>query len=258
MTTTSVTSRPAAGLGLVTPPAAVMTPSAWARCTDPQPMLEYVAGRVSSRKLTLWACACWRRLFASLAWSWRWRERLGRDRRAVEAAELHADGLISLDRLNEIRDGSGFEISDSDSPEKALAWAACLASGDQSGSGGRNCVRTAAVLAACVGLVGDSEPATEAEAQADLLREVVGDPFRPIKVEPAWLAWNDGTVRHLAGAAYERRLLPLGTLDEDLLGVLADALEDSGCADDAVVGHLRGPGAHVAGCTVLDALLGRS
>jgi hypothetical protein len=41
------------------------------------------------------------------------------------------------------------------------------------------------------------------------------------------------------------------------LPVLADALEDAGCADAALLGHCRGPGEHVRGCWVVDLLLGK-
>jgi hypothetical protein len=37
-------------------------------------------------------------------------------------------------------------------------------------------------------------------------------------------------------------------LDPLRLQVLADALEDAGCTDADVLGHLRGPGVHVRGC----------
>ena len=40
-----------------------------------------------------------------------------------------------------------------------------------------------------------------------------------------------------------------------VLLVLADALEDAGCADDSMVAHLRTPGPHVRGCWVVDQLL---
>jgi hypothetical protein len=51
-------------------------------------------------------------------------------------------------------------------------------------------------------------------------------------------------VPRLASAAYEDRLLPAGTLDPARLTVLADALEDAGCSDAELLGHLRGPGPH--------------
>jgi hypothetical protein len=98
----------------------------------------------------------------------------------------------------------------------------------------------------------------EPAAQRALLHDLIGPlPFRPVTIEPAWLAWNQGTVRRLAEAAYQERRLPQGTLDPDRLAVLGDALEEAGCADADLLGHLRGPGPHVLGCWCVDALLGR-
>jgi hypothetical protein len=91
-----------------------------------------------------------------------------------------------------------------------------------------------------------------------LLRCIFGDPFRPPPgIEPSWLAWNAGLVARLAQATYDERVLPAGTLDPDRLAVLADALEESGCTDPDLLGHLRGPGPHVRGCYLLDLLLGK-
>ena len=42
------------------------------------------------------------------------------------------------------------------------------------------------------------------------------------------------------------------------LPILADALEDAGCADAAILDHCRGPGPHVRGCWAVDLLLGKS
>jgi hypothetical protein len=39
--------------------------------------------------------------------------------------------------------------------------------------------------------------------------------------------------------------------------VLADALEDAGCSDAGLLGHLRSPGPHVRGCWALDLVLGK-
>src|SRR5262249_39754266 len=41
--------------------------------------------------------------------------------------------------------------------------------------------------------------------QADLLRDLFGNPFRPVSIDPAWLQANDGTVAKLAGVIYEER-----------------------------------------------------
>ena len=61
----------------------------------------------------------------------------------------------------------------------------------------------------------------------------------------------------LAQAAYDQRELPSGTLDTARFVVLADGLEEVGCADADILGHLRGPGPHVRGCWALDLLLGK-
>jgi hypothetical protein len=95
--------------------------------------------------------------------------------------------------------------------------------------------------------------------QVALLRDLFGPfPFRPVPIDAAWLAWNGGTVRRLAEAAYQERDLPAGTLHPARLGVLADALEESGCHDQEILRHGREQGAvHVRGCWVLDLLLNK-
>jgi hypothetical protein len=95
----------------------------------------------------------------------------------------------------------------------------------------------------------DVDEAAVAE-QAALLRDVVGNPFRPVKLRPALLKWNGGTIPKLAQAIDEGR-----TFAD--LPVLADALEEAGCGDESVLAHCRGAGPHVRGCWVIDLILGR-
>jgi hypothetical protein len=57
-------------------------------------------------------------------------------------------------------------------------------------------------------------------------------------------------VPRLARAAYDDR-------DFERLPLLADALEDAGCPDADLLGHLRGPDTHCRGCPALDLLLGK-
>jgi hypothetical protein len=86
--------------------------------------------------------------------------------------------------------------------------------------------------------------------QAKVLREIVGNPFRPVVLDPAWLSWREGTVRKLAQAIYdERRFADLP--------ILADALEDTGCTNLEILTHCRQPADHVRGCWLIDLLLGR-
>jgi hypothetical protein len=91
------------------------------------------------------------------------------------------------------------------------------------------------------------------------LRDIFGNPFRsPPHINPRWLAWNDGTVRRLAEAAYAERDMRSGRLHNARLMVLADALEDAGCAEPVLLSHCREQGAvHVRGCFLLDLLLGK-
>jgi hypothetical protein len=98
---------------------------------------------------------------------------------------------------------------------------------------------------------------SEMAPQANLLRDVFGNRFRPSPPIPnSVLAWNDGTVRRLAGAIYEERQLPAGTLDPARLAILAGALLDAGCGDEALIQHCREPGPHVRGCWAVDLILG--
>jgi hypothetical protein len=94
----------------------------------------------------------------------------------------------------------------------------------------------------------------EHQIEAALIRDVFGNPFRPARVDAAWV---NATVRALAQAAYEERSLPVGTLNSARLGVLADALEDAGCTNPDLLNHLRGPSPHVRGCWALDLILSK-
>ena len=96
--------------------------------------------------------------------------------------------------------------------------------------------------------------AAELASQADLLRCVFGNPFRPVTISPACLT---AQVVALAQAVYEERELPSGTLDTARLAVLADALEEAGCTNADVLNHCRQLGVHVRGCWVVDLLLGK-
>lgn len=83
---------------------------------------------------------------------------------------------------------------------------------------------------------------------AALLRDVVGNPFGPIALDPAWLTSD---VLALARGIYDERAF-------DRMPILADALQDAGCENADVLNHCRGDGPHVRGCWVVDLLLGRS
>jgi hypothetical protein len=76
-----------------------------------------------------------------------------------------------------------------------------------------------------------------------------GKGFRPMDIDPAWLAWNGGAVRKMAQSIRdERRFADLP--------ILADALEEAGCDDRGILAHCRSGGEHARRCWVVDLLLG--
>src|SRR5262249_34757376 len=97
----------------------------------------------------------------------------------------------------------------------------------------------------------------ELHRQCDLLRDIF-NPFSPAAVDPALLVSHSCLVMKCAQAAYEERELPSGILFQTRITALADALEEAGYTDEAILSHLRGPGPHVRGCWALDLVLGRS
>ena len=100
-------------------------------------------------------------------------------------------------------------------------------------------------------LAGYRLPERDGEALlCDLLRCVFSNPFRPVSLAPAWAAWNDRTAVKLAQSIYGERAF-------ERLPILADALEEAGCDNEAILAHCRGPGPHVRGCWAVDLLLDR-
>jgi hypothetical protein len=202
----------------------------WRTCPDPGRMLCTAGSGWSERKLRLFAVACCRR-----AWDLLHDER---SRRAVEVAERFADGLATQRELNAAYDAAR---AAADGVGEA-AWAATKVDVAQ------GALRSAEVTAR-----GRAESASaheaEKKAQADLVRDIFGNPRFPVTVAPAVLAWNDGLVVRLARTIYEERRwgdMPL----------LADALLDAGCDNEEMLAHAREQGAvHTRGCWLLDLLL---
>jgi hypothetical protein len=101
-------------------------------------------------------------------------------------------------------------------------------------------------------VVTEESRAAEYAAMCSQLRCIFGNPFRRApRLAPAVLSWDGGTVPRLATAVYDDRAF-------DRLPVLADALEDAGCTDAAVLGHCRSGGEHARGCWVVDLILGKA
>ena len=135
----------------------------------------------------------------------------------------------------------------------AIRWASEV---EQALSGCGNNYVADAVSVVCARNLGDGPDwdlglfRVERRAQAELVHDIFGNPFRPATIDPKWLAWNDGTVPKLAQTIYDDRRF-------DLLPILADALEEAGCDDAGILAHCRGTGPHARGCWVVDLILGK-
>lgn len=234
----------------------------WVACNDSEKMVSFlrVSGRLSERKGRLFAAACCRHLLL-------WVPVDPVDVRAVEVAERYADGEATTAELEaagryvpgppSARRTAGFACRDATDTECGAEMAADCAAGNAAWAAGEQAASLEGGTSACPAAV--AARTAESAAQAALLRDIFGPlPIGSIPLLPSVRAWNDGFIKKLATAIYEERTLPAGTLDGVRLGVLADALEDAGVTDPAVLAHLREHGLHVRGCWVVDMLLGRS
>ncbi len=238
-----------------------MTQDEWEKCSDPQAMLRWLheQGKLSDRKARLFAVACGRRIWPLLDDE--------RSRRAVEVAERFADGLAGQKERAAAERGAAAAAGEFPGEHAAnAAWWTTAKPGQPEFMADQT-ARFAVQAAFLRNSAGYGEEYFEAEEaatrqehlwQSAVLREIFGNPFRRLPaIDAAVLGWNDGTVKTLAQTAYEERSVPSGTLDNVRLAVLADALEEAGCTDAELLGHLRGPGPHVRGCWAVDLLLQR-
>jgi hypothetical protein len=239
-----------------------MTEAEWLASDDPQNMLAFLRSRASERKLRLFACTCCRRMWHLLT--------NRQSRWAAEVVERHADAAADVEDLRLAILGAEnvaetLAASASSAEEEAQASAAfavlnATSGGERAAEYSSSNISSAAFHTATAADAPSAADARSAEraGQAYLLRDIFGNPFRVVVVASRWLHWQDAAVVRLAQAAYESRILPAGTLDNTRLAVLADALEEAGCSDEQILGHLRSGGEHFRGCWVLDLLLGKS
>jgi hypothetical protein len=224
-----------------------MTEAEWLVCDDPAALLGFIGRRVSNRKLRLFAVACARRLARLLTDP--------RSCNALDVAERYADrgrkGPPSQKELEKAElDAWAVAHALNSGPDYAL-WNAAQAATE---TASRSAFRAAQSTAKHAEFAVSGRRAEEQRAQAGLFRCVFGNPFRLDSLPPVG---RSARLTPLAQAAYDQRVLPSGELDLARLAVLSDALEEAGCDDAELLGHLRSPGPHVRGCWVVDLLLGK-
>jgi hypothetical protein len=236
-----------------------MTEKKWLACEDPSKML----GKASDRKLRLFGCACCRRI-----WYLHTDER---SRKAVELSERFADGVahdgVTRSKLqaahleaDEAYDEAYKQVGTPNSPRTdAAASAVQVSTITLDPTEDHDCANTCAYAyvhaAQAVAAPAESGGSYDTNLwnmelvhQTNLLRCIIGNPFRPITLNPAWRLTP--TVKQLARSIYDERAF-------DRLPILADALEDAGCDNADILNHCRQPGEHVRGCWVVDLCLGK-
>jgi hypothetical protein len=220
-------------------------------CEDPEKLLKWLRseGKLSERKLRLFAVACCRRVWPLLTDE--------RSRTAVEVAERYADGQASEEELT---------------VAGTAAWDAArqqLRLKSDSAEGFGAAARTTWLpeldffvfwqASVFLSEIRSTFAAGQGDLQCAMLRDLVVNPFGDVPViSPSCLAWNEGCVPRLVHALYEERYLPEGTIDATRLTVLADALEEAGCTDQEILSHCRSGSDHVRGCWLLDLILGKA
>jgi hypothetical protein len=267
-----------------------VTEAEWLACTDLELMLEVAFDRASPRKRRLFACACLRR-FRRLLRDPRARAAVevaeqfadGRAGPQDLALAWHAvrraqESVREGSPMDHVLDAAEWLVDDRALPGgRNAVWSLLLDVVREEGSAASRAAFLDSLLKLSTRSLGpwlpwhqvrapasDVEEAerqagdayrkivtAEREAQAALLREILGPiPSCPPAVAHSVLAWNDACVVKLAGAVYDG-------LVWDRLPVLADALEEAGCTDAAILNHCRESGEHVRGCWVLDLIMDR-
>jgi hypothetical protein len=216
-----------------------LTEQEWLRCAYPGTMLTRLRTG-DARKLRLFVCACCARLWKFLDDP--------RSREAVRAAEQWADGMIGRAELKE-------KLQAAEAAEQQARHYYAARAAKQAAMVRKDWVVNTAWAAAQA--KGEGEASAHAKAQEELfqchlIRDIFGNPFRPVTFKPTWLT---PAILGLAQDLYQNRKIPDGTFDTAHLSILADALEDAGCDNLDILEHCRSEGPHVRGCWVVDRLL---
>jgi hypothetical protein len=219
-----------------------MTEAEWLAGTDPLHLLKEGIRVPSDRKQRLFACACCRRIWDHLVDK--------RSEAVVELAEEYADGFIDKDAWWEAWEAAReATVALRQSVDQASYHASEAAFGVARQQANQVASHTVVSIWQALGSLYKTTPRGMEERlrQCDLVREIFGNPFRPITLSPSWLT---STVVSLANQMYNSR-------DFSAIPILADAMQDAGCDNEDLLNHCRGPGPHTRGCFVVDNVLGK-
>ena len=227
-----------------------MTEAEWLAATNPKPILEFIMGKASDRKLRFFCCQCCRQFWHLLTDD--------RSRYAIDVSERFAEGEATEEERQSAEILSRQAIQDIvrarkenyTLPEmwtnaaKAAHYTTFLFFGD---------IEVALAIISASRLVA-LNPTSSLSSRETLnvafcltLHDIFGNPFRPITINPSWLT---STVLALAQGIYEEKA-------SDRMPILADALLDAGCDNEDVLNHCRQSGEHVRGCWVVDLILSK-
>jgi len=194
-----------------------MTESEWLACKDPGPMLEFLRGKVSDRKLRLFAVNCFR-------YQWHWL--IDRERAAVLVLEEFVMGGTTAEEFEAA-------AADDTASTRIAAFRQAIFS--------RNGFDTA-YAAAMITLQSDDLNKRDDRTKVEYMRHFLGNPFRPYPAPPSW----PSLIVDLAQQLYD---------GADVRLVLHDALLDAGHQELAE--HFANEDRHPKGCWAMDAILGR-
>lgn len=219
-----------------------MTEAEWLTCAAPKRMLQSLkvltekgpkAGS-GDRKLRLFAAACCRSALelvnppaSGSPQSGPWQD--------VRTAERIADGLVPPPADDQEHQFGSYTLSHGSRSRAEWACRAGLSTPAWDAAAG--------VIDALDGAIWDDGATNRGAAY---LREIFGNPFRPVAFDPAW---RTIAAVAIANHVYESR-------DFSAVPILADALQEAGCDRDDVLTHCRDEkAAHVRGCWVIDLIL---
>jgi hypothetical protein len=218
-----------------------VTEADWLAAADPAGMMRCDLVLASPRKVRLCGCAAVRAFADQITDPRLWK--------ALDAAERYADGRLSRTGLKHWSDQVNrlCLVASRDEPVRTLASRVRDAVANCCHNHPAYYQKVVHWLSHLGGCVNAETLRAVRAAQVGIVRDIFGNPFRPVPIDPRW---RTADVLGLAGGIYEERAF-------DRMPLLADALMDAGCDSDDILAHCRSGGPHVRGCWVVDLVLGK-